>query len=71
MTRVYFGSTIRIISYTYIRQIQWLHDNDYVTRAGIIQHMYYLGIKYKKPYVVYALRDDKYVVVDDYHHFVK
>lgn len=22
-------------------------------------------------WVVYALRDDKYVVVDDYHHFVK
>lgn len=53
------------------KYIQWLHDNDYVTRAGIIQHMYYLGIKYKKSFVVYALRDDKYFVVDDYHHFVK
>lgn len=51
--------------------IQWLHDNDYVKRAGIVQHMYYLGIKYKKPFVVYALRNDKYVVGDDYHHFVK
>ncbi len=53
------------------KYIQWLHDNDYVMRAGIIQHMYYLGVKYKKPFVVYALRDDKYAVVDDYHYFVK
>lgn len=53
------------------KYVKWLHDNDYVTRAGIIQHMYYLGIKYKKPFVVYALRDDKYVLADDYHHFVK
>lgn len=51
--------------------IQWLHDNDYVPLADIVRHMYNLGIKYKKPFVVYALRDDKYVVVDDYHHFVK
>ena len=51
--------------------VQWLYENNYVTRAGIVQHMYYLGIKYKKPFVVYALRDDKYSVVDDYHYFVK
>lgn len=53
------------------KYIKWLHDHDYVTRAGIVQHMYYLGIKYKKPFVVYALRDGKYSVVDDYHYFVK
>ena len=52
------------------KYVQWLHDNDCVTRAGIVQHMYHLGIKYKKSFVVYNLRDDKYLVVDDYH-FVK
>lgn len=51
--------------------IQWLYENDYVTRAGIVQHMYNLGIKSKNPFVVYDLRDDKYVAVDDYHQFVK
>lgn len=51
--------------------IQWLHENDCAMRAGIVHHMYYLGIKYKKPFVVYDLRDDKYAAVDVYHHFVK
>ena len=51
--------------------IQWLHDNDYVTHADMVQHMYNLGIKHKKLFVVYDLRDDKYEAVDDYHHFVK
>ena len=53
------------------KYIQWLHDNDYAPLADIVRHMYNLGIKYKKPFVVYALRDDKYFVVDDYHYFVK
>lgn len=43
----------------------------YDTRLFWVDYPYYLGIKYKKPFVVYALRDNKYVAVDDYHHFVK
>lgn len=50
--------------------IQWLHDNDYGVRADIVQHMYNLGIKSKKPFVVYDMRDAQYEAVDDYH-FVK
>lgn len=53
------------------KYVQWLHDNDCNEHAELVQHMYNLGIKSKKPFVVYALRDDKYAVVDDYHHFVK
>lgn len=53
------------------KYIQWLNDNGYFKRAGIVQHMYHLGMDSKKPFVVYALRDDQYVVVDDYHIFVK
>ena len=51
--------------------IQWLDEDGYITRAGIVRHMYNLGIKSKKPFVVYDLRDDQYEAVDDYHHFVK
>ena len=51
--------------------IQWLHDNDYDTHACIVRHMYNLGIKHKKLFVVYDLRDDKYYAVDEYHYFVK
>lgn len=52
--------------------IQWLHDNDYDTRADIVQHMYNSGIKYKKPFVVYDVIAGKYVdPFDDYRHFVK
>lgn len=51
--------------------IQWLHDNDCDMRADIVQHMYNLGIKHKKPFVVYDLIADKYKSVDDYHLLVK
>lgn len=53
------------------KYIQWLHDNDYAPLADIVRHMYNLGIKYKKPYVVYDVVTDKYKVVDDYHYFIK
>lgn len=53
------------------KYIQWLHDNNYDAQADIVQHMYNLGIKAKKPYVVYGAIADKYESVDDYHHFVK
>lgn len=53
------------------KYVQWLYENDYVKRAGIIHHMYHLGIKYKKPFVVYALRDGKYTAVYDYRYIVK
>lgn len=53
------------------KYIQWLHDNDYAPLAAIVQDMYNLGIKSKKPFVVYDLIADKYESVDDYHHFVK
>ena len=78
--RVYFGSTVRIIYYIYpsntskmhIRKyIKWLHDNDCDAHADIVQHMYNLGIKSKKPFVVYGLIADKYESGDDYHNFVK
>lgn len=48
------------------KYIQWLHDNNYATQADIVQHMYNLGIKAKKPFVVYGSIADKYDVVDDY-----
>lgn len=51
--------------------IQWLRDNGCDTRADMVQHMYNLGIKSKKSFVVYDLRNDTSDVVDDYHHFVK
>lgn len=51
--------------------IKWLHENDYDTHAGMVQHMYNLGIKHKKPYVVYDAVTGQYKAVDDYHYFVK
>ena len=51
--------------------IQWLDEDGYITRAGIVRHMYNLGIKSKKPFVVYNLRDNQYEAVDDYHHLIK
>ena len=61
-----------ITSKMHIRKyIQWLYDNNYDAQADIVQHMYNLGIKSKKPFVVYGLIADKYESVDDYHHFVK
>lgn len=51
--------------------IQWLYDNDYDAHAGMVRHMYNLGIKSKKPFVVYDSKADKYEAVDNYHHFVK
>ena len=53
------------------KYIQWLHANDCDAHADIVQHMYNLGIKSKKPFVVYGLIADKYISVDDYHNFVK
>ena len=53
------------------KYIQWLHDNGYEMRAGIIEYMYDLGIAYKKLFVVYDLMADQYEAVDDYHDFVK
>lgn len=53
------------------KYVQWLHDNDWATLADIVRHMYNLGIKYKKSFVVYNLRDDQYEVVDVYRYFVK
>lgn len=78
--RVYFGSTVRIIFYIYpsntskmhIRKyIKWLHDNDCDALADIVQHMYNLGIKSKKPFVIYGVIADKYEVVDVCRYFVK
>lgn len=51
--------------------VQWLHEHYYDTHAAIVQHMYNLGIKSKKPFVVYDLISDEYKAVDDYHYFVK
>lgn len=51
--------------------IQWLREYDYPTHAGIVQNMYNLGIKSKKPFVVYDLIADKYEAVDEYHYSVK
>lgn len=53
------------------KYIQWLHDNGYEMRAGIIEYMYDLGIEHKKLFVVYDLMADQYEAVDDYHDFVK
>ena len=53
------------------KYIQWLHANDYAPLADIVRHMYNLGIKHKKPFVVYDLIANKYVAVDDYHQFGK
>ena len=53
------------------KYIQWLHDNDYAPLADIVWHMYKLGIKYKKSFVVYNLAADNYEVVDVYRYSVK
>lgn len=53
------------------KYIQWLHGNDYAPLADIVQHMYNLGIKYKKSFVVYNLSVDNYDVVDVYRYSVK
>ena len=53
------------------KYIKWLHDNDCDEHAELVQHMYNLGIKSKKPFVVYGLIADKYVAVDDYHYVIK
>ena len=50
--------------------IQWLHAHACDTHAAIVQDMYNLGIKYKKPFVIYDLIADKYKAVDDYHYLV-
>ena len=79
-TRLFWVDSLYYILYLYpsntskmhIRKfIQWLHDNDYDTRADIVQHMYNLGIKYKKPWVIYNLSADNYEVVDVYRYSVK
>lgn len=53
------------------KYIQWLHDNYYAPLAAIVRHMYNLGIKYKKSFVVYNLSADTYEVVDVYRYSVK
>lgn len=53
------------------KYIKWLHNNDYAPLADIVQHMYNLGIKYKKSWVVYNLSADNYEVVDVYRYSVK
>lgn len=53
------------------KYIQWLHANDYAPLADIVRHMYNLGIKYKKLWVVYNLPADDYKVVDVYCYSVK
>lgn len=53
------------------KYIQWLHDNDYAPLATIVRHMYNLGLKYKKSFVVYNLSSDNYDVVDVYRYSVK
>lgn len=53
------------------KYIQWLHENDYFTRADIVRNMYNLGIKYKKLWVAYNLSADEYKVVDVYRYSVK
>lgn len=53
------------------KYIQWLLDNGYEMRAGIVQYMYNLGIEHKKLFVVYDLIADKYEAVDDYHYVIK
>ena len=51
--------------------IKWLYENGWNTYADRVKHMYNLGIKHKKLFVVYDLIADKYDVSDDYHYFVK
>lgn len=51
--------------------IKWLYENGWDTYADRVKHMYNLGIKHKKLFVVYDLIADKYDVSDDYHYFVK
>lgn len=51
--------------------IQWLYDNGCDMHADMVQHMYNLGIKSKKLFVVYDLISDEYKAVEDYHNFVK
>lgn len=53
------------------KYIQWLHDNDHTPLAAIVRHMYNLGIKFKKPFVVYDLIANNYEVVDVYRYSVK
>jgi len=53
------------------KYIQWLHDNDHAPLADIVRHMYNLGIKCKKSFVVYNLSADNYDVVDVYLYSVK
>ena len=53
------------------KYIKWLHDNDCDALADIVQHMYNLGIKSKKPFVIYGVIADKYEVVDVCRYFVK
>ena len=53
------------------KYIKWLHDNDYAPLADIVRHMYNLGIKYKKSFVVYNLSAGNYDVVDVYRYSVK
>lgn len=53
------------------KYIQWLHDNYYDPLAAIVRHMYNLGIKYKKSFVVYNLSADTYEVVDVDRYSVK
>lgn len=52
------------------KYIQWLHDNDCDAQADIVQHMYNLGIKSKKTFVVYGVIADNYDVVDVYRYSV-
>lgn len=53
------------------KYIQWLHANDYAPLADIVRHMYNLGIKYKKLWVLYNLSADDYEVADVYRYSVK
>lgn len=53
------------------KYIKWLHDNDCDALADIVRHMYNLGIKYKRSFVVYNLLVDNYEVVDVYRYSVK
>lgn len=79
-TRLFWNDSTYYILYIYPsnaskihikKYIQWLHDNDFDEYADIVQHMYNLGIKSKKPFVVYNWAADQYLSVDDYHDFVK
>lgn len=79
-TRIFWDDVSYYILYIYpsntskmhIRKyIQWLHDNNYDTQADIVRHMYNVGIKAKKHFVVYDFIADKYEVVDIYPYSVK